>query len=285
MKVKIQDETEIEDSEKLIFKSRNHSLNIKEKLIVSRLFKLDIGDFDHQPNELSEIFSILSDANENDVLEVNISSYGGFAEELQKFLNLFQRRFYKRVYTILNPHGYSSGALLFLAGDTRIIYENSNIMFHDISMGVHGKHSDIKTQAKFNETYYDNFIKNNLKYFFTEAELNRILEGQEVWLDAKSMLEREIATDIMIFGNDMTAKEYLNYCNNKKDRLRVLLELSENIDELCDIDRRRVEYELEALRPAKTTVKSAKLEEVSVNTENTAKADVTESTETPVKSE
>lgn len=226
-----------------------HGLTKKESTRTH--YTLDISDFEHEPQELNEIFTELSNANEYDTLEVNISSWGGLAFELQRFLNTFQRYFYKRVTTILNPNGYSCGALIFLAGDKRVVFENSHAMFHEVSMGIFGKHSDVKVQAKFEEKYYDKFFRDCMQYFFSEEELQRIFSGEEFWLDAIDLCERGIATHCVVFGIELTAKEYLDYIKNPKEREKFLNELKEGSHFLTDLDSRRVNYELDLLNKSK----------------------------------
>lgn len=185
----------------------NHTL-FKESIPVNK-YILNIGLFGHEDGVLDKIYAELESATTNDVIEINIASDGGLLSELNRLTNILNNKFYKRITTKLNPYGYSAGAMLFLIGETRIVYNNSKAMFHEASFGVSGKHSDLRSQTKFSEKYLNSFIIDNLDPFFTTKELGEILLGKEIWLDAFDMCERGIATHIDIYDRLIEANEYV----------------------------------------------------------------------------
>lgn len=188
-------------------------------------YRLFIGEFASLDHELDEIINKLSNATESDILEVNISSPGGYTDDLMKIENVIRENFYGRTKTILNAYGYSCGAMIFLCGDERIIYENSQLMFHNITTGAYGKLSDLVDQVHHNKKFFENYMRYSLKPYFTKKEIDDLMMGKEFWLDALEICERKICTGISVFGATMAPELYIKYRKDKKTRCELLREL------------------------------------------------------------
>lgn len=245
-------------------------------------YTLNINSFDHEEGELENIFADLNDANEGDSIQIFIASVGGFADELNRFTNIIRTKFYGNVTTVLNPFGYSCGAMLFLIGNSRVIYENSSIMFHSVSFGVSGKHSDVKTQFDFSNKYWNEYMKSLLNPYLTKKEIELLIDGVEFWFDAYEMCKRGIATHINVFGLSMKADAYCEYIDNLDYRIEFLEYIIKEGD-LDSIDLQRAEIELEQAKKdakkAKTT-KTTESKTKSKTKESKPKAKTTKATKT-----
>lgn len=231
---------------------------IVENSEISKRFTLHIGDFSNDDIEIASLCEELSQATQNDTLEIKIASCGGSVFELNKIVNTAKSFFYKRIVTFIDSHAYSAGALIFLVGDTRIVYENSCSMFHDVALFVYGKHSDVKNETIFNQRYFDNLIKKELKDFFSNEEIEEMLNGKEFWLDAYEMCKRGIATHIFVFGELMEAAKYIEYMNDKSKKLKFLKEVEEDKFNLSSQDQARLKKELKELKESKEHKESKK---------------------------
>lgn len=243
-------------------------------------YTLNINSFDHEEGELENIFADLNDANEGDSIQIFIASVGGFADELNRFTNIIRTKFYGNVTTVLNPFGYSCGAMLFLIGNSRVIYENSSIMFHSVSFGVSGKHSDVKTQFDFSNKYWNEYMKSLLNPYLTKKEIELLIDGVEFWFDAYEMCKRGIATHINVFGLSMKADAYCEYIDNLDYRIEFLEYIIKEGD-LDSIDLQRAEIELEQ---AKKDAKKAKTAKTTKTVESKPKAKTAKTTESKSKS-
>lgn len=201
----------------------NHKLF--QESIKATKYRLFIGEFASLDHELDEIVNKLLNATESDILEVNISSPGGYTDDLMKIENVIRQNFYGRTKTILNAYGYSCGAMLFLCGDERIIFENSQLMFHNISTGAYGKLSDLIDQVHHNKKFFENYMRYSLRPYFTKQEIEDLMAGKEFWLDALEICERKICTGISVFGAIMEPELYVEYRKNKKVRNDLIKQL------------------------------------------------------------
>ena len=182
--------------------------NIKPGYTSYRLF---IDAFAETERGLHEMFNILWNASDNDTLELRINSWGGFVKEGQNFFNVIRNKFNGRTTTILDSAGYSMGALLFCSGDTRVVMEQSDLMFHDYRIGSYGKGNEIESHVIHTKKHIRKFFKEIIlgKGFLSEKEFEEMIIGKDFWFDVPEMCERGIATHVMVAGKLIKSKDYL----------------------------------------------------------------------------
>lgn len=174
-------------------------------------YRMFIDVFAETERGLHEIFNVLWNAAPSDTLELRINSWGGFVKEGQNFFNIIRNKFNGRTTTVLDSAGYSMGALLFCCGDTRIVMEQSDLMFHDYSGAAFGKGQEIESQVEHTKKHIRKFFKEVIigKGFLTEKEFEQMLIGKDFWMDVPEMCERGIATHVMVNGELVKAHKYL----------------------------------------------------------------------------
>lgn len=180
-------------------------------------YRMFIDAFGETERGLHEIFNTLWSAGDSDTLELRINSWGGFVKEGQNFFNVIRNKFNGRTTTILDSAGYSMGALLFCCGDTRIVMEQSDLMFHDYSGAAWGKGQEIESQVEHTKKHIRKFFKEVIigNNFLTQKEFEDMLIGKDFWMDVQEMCQRGIATHVMVKGNMVEAREYLKTLNKQ----------------------------------------------------------------------
>ncbi|NOZ91503.1 MAG: hypothetical protein GXO60_09495 [Epsilonproteobacteria bacterium] len=196
----------------------NKEKNIYEVTPKHKRYRVYIGRFFELKKGLHSVFNGLREASDKDYLELMINSGGGLVNEGQQFYNIMEEKFYKRTISYLDNKGYSMGALLFCMAEKRVIYPYSDLMFHTYSHGSHGKGGEVKTHVdhtakKLQRFFYDLIVK---KGFLTQKEFEKMLIGQDYWMDAKELCKRGIATHVISEGKELTAKEYLKKIKKQK---------------------------------------------------------------------
>ncbi len=204
----------VEEKKKLIDKSKNlyeiTPKHTKYRIFIGRFFELKRG--------LHSVFNELKNAKEHDRLELIIDSNGGFVNEGMQFFNIIIEKFPNRTTAYLDNHGYSMGALLFCMANKRVIYPYSDIMFHNYSGGAIGKGGEIKSRVKHRDKllrkfFYDIVVEQG---FLTKSEFEKMLIGQDYWMDAKQMCKRGIATHVVVDGKEIEASEFLKLLKKRK---------------------------------------------------------------------
>jgi ATP-dependent protease ClpP protease subunit len=227
--------TPIEDDDELTHQSDFHTLFIEEvpgdKIPVQdengeflegiyadsepfKIYKLYVGDFAEEANNLHPIFNTLAKAEPEDCLEFHIDSNGGSVNEGKLFFNAINN-FNKENVAAMLSSGYSMGALLFCMPDIRIVHEFSDLMFHDYSGVLYGKAGDMESSHKHNSSHLRNFFKRFTldKGFLTQEEFDMLLIGKEFWMDTEEMCKRGIATHVKTQFGTISAESYLESLN------------------------------------------------------------------------
>jgi len=199
-----------------------HNLYSMEEQII-RFHRLYINDFSAVGPELYNIYNTLLDAGQYDNLEVRINSHGGNISELQAFYNIITNYFQERTTTILDPKGYSCGALMFCLGDIRIVHKHSEIMFHDFSGGTVGSGSEMVEQLTHTVKYIRGLMRDIMSPFLTPEEIELLCQGKTYWYDSLQMLERGIATHILINGELIEAQPYLESLKPKVESKKKII--------------------------------------------------------------
>lgn len=189
-----------------------HSMYSKEEAVIFN-HRIFIDEFGAEGSELHDIFNNLLNAGPYDTLECRISSRGGYVHELQQFRNIIENTFPERTVTILDPLGYSCGALIFCMGTERIVYEHSEIMFHDYSGGIGGKGGEIEAQAKHTPAFIRKLFNAIIGDFMTPEEIEQMIIGKDFWFDTEEMCKRGICTHVMVKGEVYESNMYLHIIN------------------------------------------------------------------------
>ena len=124
----------------------------------------------------------------------------------------------KNAEVIFMNYGYSAGAITFMLGNKRVVYKDSEAMFHFTSITKQtGKSSDFYHWLEHHIKNTSNFYRRILKDHFSKEELNLMIDnGKEYWLNSEDMLKRDIATHIFVDGVLKTKDEYFNEGKSKR---------------------------------------------------------------------
>lgn len=202
----------------------------------TRHFRLFLDDMIHEGAVIHGILNSLHDAGDNDTLEVRINSGGGFVKYGQQLINVINGKFDERCITLIESDACSMAALIFMAGDRRVVYEHSILMVHDLSMYLVGKASESKKQLDAETYVFKNKFRSLFSDTLTEEEIESIFEGRDQWFNAVEMCERGMATHVLTTKDGMlTAEEYLELkFNPEKARIQELEDEKEQCEAVLE---------------------------------------------------
>jgi len=205
---------ELEDTKGNQTKGKVHSMFTNKNVTTVQNFRVFVNSFTESGNDIHGIWNNLLNAGSNDTLELRIASPGGYVTECQNFINIMRNKFKDRTTTYIDSHASSAGAITFLAGDKRVIYENSRIMIHNYAGGYSGEYKKMKTRIDFDEKHIIGFLKSIIRpkashKFLSKKEFKEMVNGKEFWFRTDEMAKRKICTHVIVDGEEMTAKQYL----------------------------------------------------------------------------
>ena len=131
----------------------------------------------------------ITNTSEDDVIEYDINSSGGDKSGLVSLLTAMQRT---NAETVANINGdcHSAASMLAMHCNSVNISPFASMMVHFVSYGVYGKATDIKSQVIHTHETNEQFFRDTYRLFLTEEEIEKCINGFEIWMDAKEISER-----------------------------------------------------------------------------------------------
>jgi len=144
-----------------------------------------IGD----PDEYVPMISIMDEASESDVVHLYLNTPGGNLASAISIIHAIMRT---EATVIAHADGdvASAGTLIFFACQHKAVYPYASFMFHDGSGILDGKINESMKSLTATNKLVKNLLGDLYFPFFSEEEIDEILEGKDVHLDAEEMTER-----------------------------------------------------------------------------------------------
>lgn len=153
-------------------------------------YVINITDDIDQPRTYDQVIALLSTATEMDEIVFNINSYGGYVDSLNMLLGWKARCPAKQIHVLMG-NASSAATSLFLSGaDEYIVGHGSSFMIHEFQVGHAGTMSNTKKRVDHLAKINQEFVRDTYKDFLTEDEINQVLSGVEIYLDATEINER-----------------------------------------------------------------------------------------------
>ena len=174
-----------DDSETTVFRNL---IRYEQQLPVRQVSYYLSGEI-REPQYYTELFFTLRSASETDLIYLHLNSAGGdFNTGLQIINNVLASP--ARVVTILEARAYSMAALIFLCGDDLVVHDNCQLMFHTYSGIFSGKGNEQQAEAQALGEWFAKIMRRLCHPFLTEAEINSILKGSDLWMDSDDITRR-----------------------------------------------------------------------------------------------
>ena len=159
---------------------------------------------------------------EYDEIVVNINSYGGEVSEGLSIYN--QLKSHKaKVKTICNGFACSIASIIFLAGDERVMCENSLLMIHNAWSSASGNSKELRKTADDLEKITQQSIDIYQDVSGLDEEKIKEMLDEETWIDAKEAMELGFITSIQSENKSNKASQSVKkslmklILNSKKD--------------------------------------------------------------------
>lgn len=162
---------------------------------------------------------------EYDEIIVNISSFGGeVAEGLSIYNQLKNHK--AKVKTVCNGFACSIASIIFLAGDERVMCENSLLMIHDAWVASCGNSKELKKIAEDLEKINQQSINIYQEVSGLDEDKIKELLDNETWLDSKEAMELGFVTSIQSEKKSSQASQ-----SAKKALMKLILKAQVKEDE------------------------------------------------------
>lgn len=160
---------------------------------------------------------VLQAASENDIVYIHLSTNGGSLDATDTFLAAM-RECEARIIVKATGGVHSAGSVILLNADEFMLSENFNCLIHNGSTGAGGKTSDFKAQAKHTIEYMDKVMRNTYYGFLSDKEIDDLIEGKDIWLDAEQFGKRFEARNKLMEAEVKKVKDALAEMVGSQDK-------------------------------------------------------------------
>lgn len=142
-----------------------------------------------QPSYYRAVVQALEDANEGDTFIFKVASRGGALAGLQVLLEGIKNT---QAHTVAMLVGQcaSAASIFTLHCDTVIVTDSADMLAHFVSYTTGGKGADIVSHVAHVAKTSEKLIRSTYEHFLSESEINAIIDGKEMYLDADEIRER-----------------------------------------------------------------------------------------------
>lgn len=155
-----------------------------------RDWRLYVTELDNDPRNHFEGLDMIRTAEEEDVIEILITSPGGRVDIADMYLAAF-RDSKAKIITRAIGECASAATTIFLAGEERICEDGCYFMFHNVQLGSGGDSAHVIARSKFYERLFKEKFYGMMAEVLTPVELAELFErAGEIYLTAEEMRER-----------------------------------------------------------------------------------------------
>ena len=143
-----------------------------------------------------EVIHILSTATPDDHITFNINSDGGNLYSLIALRNAIRATQANIHMNLLGMAASAGGALFLESAHSYCVHDNSCLMIHNMICGTgYDDTHKVMTRAEHNKRLNDRFVRETYEDFLTEDEIQKVLDGKEIYLEDFEIRERLITRE------------------------------------------------------------------------------------------
>ena len=141
------------------------------------------------PSQYSTLIALFSFAEEGDTITLEINNGGGHLSTALQICNAMADC---KAHTtaVLNTEGHSAASLIFLNANSCGVGKYASMLTHEGQTGMMGKPSDVRRQMQHYDKMGERIIRDTYEGFLTTEEIDRVLDGLELFLDDKEIIRR-----------------------------------------------------------------------------------------------
>lgn len=177
------------EDDDLDFITKVHPLGFSVKQSTSHLFLVHINTEIRNAEHYSQIFDLLLEAGEEDTVHFLIESPGGDLAGLNTLLEGIKMT-EAHVVGVIVGAAHSAASILALNCHEVVVCSGAEMLCHAARTGFGGKLADLEAYTSHSKKVTHKLMKESYKGFLTDLELEKVLDGKEMWLDAEEIQDR-----------------------------------------------------------------------------------------------
>ena len=142
-----------------------------------------------EPFLYNELCHMLHTANDYDNFILHINTPGGIIDSAFMLIDAIKHT-EAHVTAHLSGTVASAGTLVTLACDDIVVSDHISWMSHNYSGGNYGKGHELKARQEFVDAQLNKTFRELHAGFFTEEEIQSIIDGKDIWMGKDELLKR-----------------------------------------------------------------------------------------------
>lgn len=140
-------------------------------------------------SQFNSAVEVLGRAKEDDKVIIYLQSPGGSLDATDSILHAM-RNCEAPIHIVATGNCSSAATFILLESDSFELSDNFNALLHCGSVGAGGNTNEFRKSAVFYSGYMEKTLRKNYEGFLSEKELDDMLNGQDIWLDAQAWCDR-----------------------------------------------------------------------------------------------
>lgn len=160
---------------------------------INQSYECPIDDYFEHVSQFEDIVFILENAEEGDLVKLNLSSGGGSLAAVIPLLaamEICKAHIHCHIITDIA----SACTFIPMYSDSVEVNPYSTIMFHNIQYGTSGTGHIVKDYVDYTDAASKRLLNDMYADFLEEDEMSSLLNGKEIWMDAE---EYQIRYELM----------------------------------------------------------------------------------------
>lgn len=142
-----------------------------------------------EPITYNELCHVLLTAEDDTEVRLYINTPGGIIDSAFMLADAIKNSA-ATVVAHLSGTVASAGTIISMSCDRIVPADHLSFMVHNYSGGIAGKGHEMKARQKFTDNHLNKAFKAFYSGFLTEDEMQKVIEGTDLWMDTAEVLER-----------------------------------------------------------------------------------------------
>jgi len=158
----------------------------------SGTYKIEIDSIIESVSQFSTAIQILECAKEDDEVVIYLQTDGGSVNAGEAFIHAM-RKCSAPIHIVATGGVHSMGTHILLEADSIELSNGFNALIHCGSDGAWGRVNEYRAKTAFDTIFRDKQFKEAYEGMLSESEIQDVLDGKDIWLDANGWLDRATA--------------------------------------------------------------------------------------------
>ncbi len=160
---------------------------------------IEINSAIHTVGQFSSAVQVLEQAGPDDEVIIKLCTPGGSISATDTFIHAL-RKCKAPIHMIATGNVSSAGSAILLEAESFELSENFSSLLHCGGCGTGGNTNEVIAHGKFLEKFMPRFMRNTYEGFLSSQEIEKMIEGGDIWLTAEDWVKRHEARNEYIMA-------------------------------------------------------------------------------------